>query len=160
MTIEIKPLEPHDMEEWLRLHYDSFHPILPMFWYRKPSDESFKTLAERRLPSLSNPGNYTFKAVDTEANNKIVGVANWEVHPEERTAEAFKKSLAQRMPIPEINYDIRDAFMKHINESRVNNMGYGPVVMLGSLIVSPDYQRKGVGTALMKFGVDEADRLV
>jgi len=159
MTIEIQPLEKEDLVPWLEIHYEAFYPTFPFFWYRRPSPESFQAMAERRVDSLAQPENHFMKAVDTEQGNKVVGVASWSVHTEQRTEQDTKKSFTAPMTIPEINEEARNAFTAQINEARMNIMGPAPVVMLNSLVVSPSYQRKGIGAQLMKFGVDEADRL-
>jgi ribosomal protein S18 acetylase RimI-like enzyme len=158
MPIIVKPIEEADLEEWMEVHYLAFQSSLAILWNSRPSKESFQILAERRKSALTEPGAFILKAVDTEANNKIAGVANWSIYPEERNAEELKKSLGSPLPIPEVNHEAREAFMSAIDSSREEIMGTAPVVMLGSLIVRPEYQRKGVGTMLMKPGLEEADR--
>jgi GNAT superfamily N-acetyltransferase len=158
MPIIVKPLERADCEEWMEIHYRAFQPTLSILWHREPSKESFRILAERRSSALTEPGSHVFKAVDTDADNKIIGVANWHVHPEQRDPEELKKSLGQPFAIPEVNIAAREVFMGNINQSRVDIMGPAPVVMLGTLTIRPEYQRKGVGSLLMKFGIEEADR--
>jgi len=143
----------------MKIHYLAFQPSLAILWHREPSEESFKLLAERRSSALKDKGSYVFKAVDTDADNKIIGVANWHVHPEQRDSEELKKNFGQTLAIPEVNAEARKAFMENINQSRAEIMGGAPVVMLGTLTIRPEYQRKGVGTLLMKYGIEEADRL-
>jgi len=159
MAIIVAPIELDDLQAWLEIHYEAFQSTFAFFWNQRPSPESYKLLAERRVKALSEPGSYVMKAVDTDNDNRVVGVASWAIYEKERQADEVKKSFAQPMPIPEINCQARDAFLVHINEARVKYMGTAPCVMLNSLVVHPEYQRRGIGTALMKFGVDEADRL-
>jgi GNAT superfamily N-acetyltransferase len=99
-----------------------------------------------------------FKAVDTEADNRIVGATIWQIYTKERSLDEIKDDAVPLMRIPEINQEVREAFMAGINQARFENMGTAPVVMLGTLVVDPDYQRRGIGSKLMEWGVQEADR--
>jgi len=158
MAITVAPIKKDDLEAWVEIHYEAFQSTFPFFWYRRPSPESFKLLGERRLEALAKPGSHVLKAMDTDNNNRVVGVAMWTIYDKEIQPADFKNGLPQGMKIPEINYKARDAFLAHISEARLNYMSTAPCVLLGTLVVHPEYQRRGVGSALMKFGVDEADR--
>jgi GNAT superfamily N-acetyltransferase len=159
MHIVIKPLEKEDFVDFYEIHYASFSPGLWMLWYRKPSPESFKILADERASSaLNEPGAFFFKAVDTDAN-KIVGVSYWTIQKEERTREELEETHNYSVTrIPEINHEARDDFIKGIDQARLEVLGTAPAVVLHTLLVRPEYQRKGIGNMLMKFGMDEADR--
>jgi hypothetical protein len=157
MHIVVKPLEKEDFLEFFEIHYAAFSPIHPVLWYRQPSPESFKLLANAGAASLNDPGAFYFKAVDTDTST-IAGVANWTIHTKERTREELNREAIPVISTPEINYEARKDFINGIDQARLNIMGTAPVVMLHTLLVRQEYQRKGIGNILMKFGMDEADR--
>lgn len=163
------PLEIHqvtaddtaDLLEWGRIHYAAFSPsIVGCVWTREPSPESYQSLANtRRKNLLSNPNSRVFKCIDTDLNNKIIAVAEWSVQKEETTREELEKTLVCRPPFPEENTAARVSFMEGIFTSRREVLGTQPHVELDVLVTHPDHHRRGAGSLLIQWGVDEMDRL-
>jgi GNAT superfamily N-acetyltransferase len=158
MPIILQPLEPKDVDDWVQVHFAAFYPLMPFLWNASYSPESLKILAQKRLGDLNDPHSVVWKAVDTDNNNKIAAVANWSVYKEERTEEELKESLAGGgTMVKEMNQEARAAFIKGIDWAREHVMGTKPCVLLDTLVVNPEYQRRGIGALLMQKVVDEAD---
>jgi len=159
MTFQISRVAEADLLDLAHIHYAAFQPGLPMLWYRRPSDKSFEILAMLRKPRLSDPKCYLFKAVEKESG-AVVGFASWVMH-EEGYKEAEKNEGEKEdedPPVEEINWPGTNSFKKALDRARAETLGTQPTLLLGTLVVDPRYQRKGIGNLLMQWGVDEADK--
>ncbi|TID17097.1 acyl-CoA N-acyltransferase [Venturia nashicola] len=164
MPLEIHPItadDTVDLLEWGHIHYAAFSPWpVGCMWNREPSPESYASLAAtRRKNLLSNPNSRVFKCIDTSLNNKLIAVAEWSVQTEEATREQLEKTLVCRPPFPEENRAARESFMQGIFRSRREVLGTQPHVELDVLVTHPDHHRRGAGSLLIQWGVDEMDRL-
>jgi GNAT superfamily N-acetyltransferase len=160
MPLEVHPLTEADVLEWTRIHYEAFKPTsVGCLWLRKPSDESFRERAAARASILSDPHARVFKCVDTDLDSKIISVAQWSVFDKERPWEEVERGMQPRPSFPEDNAPARLEFMEGINKSRREIVGTKPHVILEGLITHPDHHRRGAGSKLLKWGVDESDRL-
>jgi GNAT superfamily N-acetyltransferase len=165
MSFTVEPVTSNDLVEWTNVHFQAFYPLLTVLWTSPPSPRGMELLAENRRPAIDSPDSHAFKCVDT-ATGRIAGVAYWTVYDKERTPQEVEETLSESQESPEvnaethINLEARRTFMANIFRSRREILGAQPAVVLKSLTVHPDYQRRGVGTMLMKWGVDEADRCV
>lgn len=163
------PLEIHqitaddtaDLLEWGHIHHAAFSPWpVGCMWTREPSPESYASLAAtRRKHLLSNPNSRVFKCIDKSLNDKIIAVAEWSVQTEEASREDLEKTLVCRPPFPEENRAARESFMAGIFKSRREILGTQPHVELDVLVTHPDHHRRGAGSLLIQWGVDEIDRL-
>jgi ribosomal protein S18 acetylase RimI-like enzyme len=157
MPFEIFSLTRDDLLDWVHIHYLAFNPLLPFMYTSPPSEESFSCLARDRLKTLEFPSASIFKAVETETN-KIIGVAYWKINPSERTMEEVESEFILPDPQPETRVEVRDDLWAGIWASRREVIGGTSHVLLESLTVLPEYQRRGVGTALLQWGLDQADK--
>ena len=157
MPFEIFSLTRDDLLDWVHLHYLAFDPLLPSLYTSPPSEESFARLARDRLKALEFPSASIFKAMDTDTN-KIIGVAYWKIYTSERTMEEVESEFVLPDPQPETRVEVRNGKWAGIWASRCEVMGGTPHVLLESLAVLPEYQRQGVGTTLVQWGVDQANK--
>ncbi|KAF2436417.1 hypothetical protein EJ08DRAFT_644771 [Tothia fuscella] len=160
MPLEVQHLTEADLLQWTIIHYEAFRgTTVGMCWARRPSDESFAERAKARSKALSDPNSHAFKCVDTDLNNKIIAVSQWSVYPKERTWEEVEEGLKPRPMFPEDRADVRKAFLTGIYNSRRENMGTRPHVILESLTTHPDHHRRGAGGMLLQWGIDQQDSL-
>lgn len=157
MPFEIFSLTRDDLLDWVHLLYLAFNPLLPSLYTSPPSEESFARLARDRLKTLELPLASIFKAVETDTN-KIIGVAYWKIYPSERTMEEVESEFILPDPQPETRVEVRDGKWAGFWASRREVMGGTPHVLLESLAVLPEYQRRRVGTTLVQWGLDQADK--
>ncbi|KJX99351.1 hypothetical protein TI39_contig362g00002 [Zymoseptoria brevis] len=103
---------------------------------------------------LGNPTDRTFVAVDTQEHDRIAGFSRWQ------TPQAGGNRERQWPDIPEGLFDMEltEAFFGGMEVNRKDIMGQRPHWFLEILGVHKDYQGKGVGASLLKWGTDQADK--
>jgi len=108
--------------------------------------------------ALTDPSSKVFKAVDT-VGNKVVGVAEWQIFEEIPTQETLDETLTALQATPELKNEARVEFMKDVAQSRKDFISTQPSVLLAMLVVDPEYQRKGIGHMMLKWGLEKMDEL-
>ena len=162
MPLEVHPLQPEDLEAWVRLHYLAFrNSTVACLWRSEPSAASYSILAKSRGRELleSSPRAHHYKVVDTELDNKLVAVAKWHIYEKERSEEEVRSDFTLPAQIPEECRAAREKFMDGIFKSRWDIMGTKPHVILDMLSTHPDHCRRGAGSMLVKWGTNKADEL-
>jgi len=162
MPLEMQPLQPEDLEAWVRIHYQAFkNTTIGCLWNREPSPESFTLTAQTRGRELLSqaPEAFFFKVVDTELESAPIAVAKWHVYEHERPEDEVRSGFTLPAPFPEENRAAREMFMASIFDSRWSVLGTKPHVILESLVCLPDHHRRGAGGMLVKWGTDKADEL-
>lgn len=173
MRYEVRPLiDEADIVPWVKIHYEAFLASDPYRWIHPPTSRSFEQLAAGRRRKLHNPNSRLFKAIDTTSSapisnfnanevEKIVGVAVWTVYPEPlKPGEPERYADGVSVPIEGQNEDAMKAFRSGLYSARREVVGAKAHVLLDGIVVSPEYQRQGIGGLLMKWGLEEADRYV
>ena len=162
MPLEIRPLQPEDVEAWVRLLYLAFeNTTVACLWRSEPSPASYSIMAKSRGRELleHSPGVHHYKVVDTELDNKLIAVAAWRIYDKERSEEEVKSEFTLPDPVPEECRPAQDKFMAGIFKAKWEIMGTKPHVLLDILTTHPDHHRRGAGTMLVKWGTDKADEL-
>jgi GNAT superfamily N-acetyltransferase len=160
MPLEVQPISKSDLVEWNRMRYEVYKDsAVGVLWYRRPSDNSFQEMGESNVKLLSDPHVHIFKCIDTNLDDKMIAVAHWSVYDAERTPEEADEDLQPRPTWPEENRAARLDFLGGIFRSTREIMGTQPHVILESLLTHQDHHRRGAASLLMKWGVEEADRL-
>jgi ribosomal protein S18 acetylase RimI-like enzyme len=157
MPFQISPVEEGDCLDWASVHYLSFSSSPSGLYIREPCQETYEKKARDFKNVLKSPSERVFKAVDVKLN-KMVGIAHWTIHDKERTDDEIDAEFGLPEPIPEEILEFRKAYTEATWKTRRGLMGCKPYVYLGMLMVIPEYQRLGLGTMLMQWGVDQADR--
>lgn len=95
------------------------------------------------------------KLTKAVVDGRIVGYAQWHFYRDEKT-----KPMATPPPPPRSRYpDAFHDFVRMMGEARMrHHVGVGYAV-LQVLAVLPDYQRQGIGAALVSDGLEDADHL-
>ncbi|KAF2397346.1 hypothetical protein EJ06DRAFT_145410 [Trichodelitschia bisporula] len=162
MPLELHLLTPADCPTWVTLHHAAFQPSpLHICWAPGPmSPQSIALQASHRAAALAAPYSFAYKVTDSDKSNLIVGIAQWSIFTRPRSQSEITSSLQMRPPFPGDNTPARAEFMSGIFASRRKWIGDGrPIVILESLVVRAEYQRRGVGSMLVEWGCGEMDRL-
>ncbi|QGA14980.1 hypothetical protein EYB26_002636 [Talaromyces marneffei] len=176
MSFEIQPQTSNDVPEAFAAARKAFTRFNSMLFSPFPlSAESMDVLAQNRVESFDkNPKAKSFKAVDRETG-AIIGAARWSIHPDgdiiEKTVEEESNAGVKAFQVPELREDVARAFYAGLLEGKREIMGIKeaeedgkvlrlkPRVDLESLFTHPDHQGKGVGKALLRRCIEEAEEL-
>ena len=91
---------------------------------------------------------------------RIVGVGNWVLQPKHRSQKQIDDENSEPSAFgPSANKELLRVFVAALAASQAKHIGGDPYVYLKVLAVDPEYQRKGVGTKLLAYGLDLADKL-
>lgn len=171
MTLTISHLTDAEVEDSVRLQHASFRSGGGISLVLAPTDEispsELSSESARRRESLANnPHSHYLKVVDSEIEpekgGKMIAVAHWDIFPEGPTDEQFEK-LCTPYPAPfeEGSPWTRawNDFFGYIARARRQYFPRAPVAFLNLLAVDPAHHRRGVGTMLVRWGVEKADEL-
>ncbi|TFB05796.1 hypothetical protein CCMA1212_001566 [Trichoderma ghanense] len=172
MTIILRKATEQDIPPIALLASKAFHPttdwitrqIFPLHLQPKTipdGDAALPWRLSRKTASLRGPNTASIVAIDTALNDQVVGFALWdlpvggdeETEPETVTlAEAEMpadvtdwKAYAQLQSI--LKADHRDTF----GERELKDVWH-----LDFIGVDPDHQRRGIGKALLSWGIEQA----
>ncbi|KAL4780615.1 acyl-CoA N-acyltransferase [Aspergillus varians] len=173
IPFEIHPVQARDLSEIFTVSEKAFEAINPVVFKTLPlSAKTIELMAASRAEAFGkDPQATSFKAVDPSSGG-IIGVAYWEVHGED---EVVDKSVEEEvsgglaLDIPERHDDSSIAYYTMLASGKRDVLGIPGEgsrveklkkrVELSSLVVHPDFQGKGIGKELMKWGLEEAERL-
>jgi GNAT superfamily N-acetyltransferase len=156
MSFIIEPITETDVEEWARLYYAAFKTVLGYLFIAEPTDESYKKWGVENLKTIQRPDTYAFKSVDSKTG-QIVGIASWEIFRKPPTEETLNSMLTEVSESVEVDSKRRQGLLKDVVLSRKEIMSQEPSILLRILMVRPEYQRRGIGTSLMQWGLEQID---
>ncbi|PLN84930.1 acyl-CoA N-acyltransferase [Aspergillus taichungensis] len=169
MAYTIQPLTIEDIPETFAMAQKAFAKSQPHYYNPYPySAESSAQLLQGQLGLFKDrPPNQALKAVD-DATGHIVAVAGWGVHTEdEPVTQTVEEAVEARMQprVPELCEDGFRAAYTAMHEGRREVIGIvdgeGKVVKfkkrveLQFLYTHPEYQRRGIGSALLRKFLEE-----
>jgi len=161
MTLTVQPLRDSDVEKALRIQYLAFRHPSPIGILLSPApeppDEFIAAFAKSRREAMRTNKAIRFMTVVDSDTDEIVACAQWDVFPEERTAEEVEKLCHVPPPPPDAVQDAWVDFFGHFSAQR-RELGNRPIVILHALVTHPDHQRKGAGKLLLQRFVEEVDR--
>jgi GNAT superfamily N-acetyltransferase len=163
MAVQVLPAEDADMHRIFSiaaLAFDRNEPFWDLMYPNHWTEEGKRAGGERMLKTKHEDPNTIFlKAVGPETG-EIMGMAKWNVYDnvmpdmsEITDAGDHWESKDDR----EYATAMVNAFLKDRNEAV--KAGQGNLVSLDILAIDPAYQRRGVGSALVKWGTDKADEM-
>ncbi|OOF98058.1 hypothetical protein ASPCADRAFT_205328 [Aspergillus carbonarius ITEM 5010] len=172
MPFTIRPATEHDAPELAHINIASFRhqPFWTNFLPTSSPTTDLQTALQlktaRCLSKLIAPDVHVLVATDT-TTNKIIGYARWAFparDPETSTVELSPEGkglvgeYSNGKALPEgMRQDVYDAFWKMLKEKSEVWVREGDFV-LEFLATLPEAQGKGVGTALLKWGMEQADK--
>ena len=150
-----------EVEEILEVFKKAFGPDpLIEFVFNRPnvSPEPKETTVAKHLERLADPKFFYHKAVDSEnPNGPILGVAGWYWVENPLTSS---QNIPWGDPSPGTHMECYEASLGALRRWRVSHFRElgEPFLYMGILTVVPGMQRRGVGSALLRKGLAEADR--
>ncbi|KAL8752177.1 MAG: hypothetical protein Q9184_005816 [Pyrenodesmia sp. 2 TL-2023] len=163
MSFQVLPAEPSDIPDIVAVHQASWEndPIVgrlmpdvdPKAKYDYDVD-----FYKRKFDTKALTGSVMHKVVETETG-KLVTFAKWK-YPyrltAEQQAEKDKLDLGRTYP-PGTNEELYEHFFGRLDTLRKKYLDEEKDYFLHLLIVLPSYQRKGLGTMLIREGLAAAD---
>lgn len=164
MKIEVQEATDADMYrifEICSLGFARNEPFFDAVWPNHWTESGRQQGAERFTDTKNNTPETTYlKAVDA-SNGKIMGMAKWNIYdsniPDLDKVDREQKDYWGNEEDKRYCEVISKEFMKTRNDA-IRRTG-GNVVSLDILAVDPEYQRKGVGHALVQWGTAKADAM-
>lgn len=159
MAFEIKPLLKADCVSLAKLYYRAFeHSIAAVLFSAPPSESSYELMGAQRAALISKPNIHAYKAVDPDTGH-MIGAAYFMVEPEGVSQESLEDPSPMFTEFaPEQKVGLWKAWAATMQAGYKKTIGTTPAVEVLMLLVEPAWQGKGVGSALLKIGCDEADR--
>ncbi|KAF1356348.1 acyl-CoA N-acyltransferase [Delphinella strobiligena] len=167
--IELSPLQESEIDEYSRLCFTIFREsdssLSKCFYPNNYISSVSAHLNPKIRKTLVDPNAHLFLLRDGETK-QVIGAAHWEVRQEEKPLasiiqddERARREREAAAPVEGVNHVAINACRDIQAQCRREIMGGRPHVYLAVLVVSEQYQRRGVGSAAMKWGLDRADEL-
>ncbi|SDA02906.1 BZ3500_MvSof-1268-A1-R1_Chr11-1g03209 [Microbotryum saponariae] len=155
----ISPATPEDFSEIARVRRQAFEPsLVHQTLFGKTDPEDFDRWTVTRLQkSFQAPHQATWVA---RLGGKIVGFARWDLPHDQKVSEKDAKmevvdERGEVSPkyIPGTEAELADHLFGQLGKTEGTTQCY----QLGSFCVDPKYQGQGIGSALIRWGLDRAD---
>ncbi|KAF1983835.1 acyl-CoA N-acyltransferase [Aulographum hederae CBS 113979] len=160
MSLEVSPISPSDLEATVGVWMAAFeegigaalmNPSDPAVDFPRHVSHLQKDLKEDKENILR-----IFKCVDT-ATGEIAGIAEWHFYLREQTDEELDKHLERPKPGDDSYRECDEVIYDWLKGERRKDMGNRAYIYLYILAIRPQYQRKGVGSALLEHGLQQVD---
>lgn len=172
MDIKIEPLKEEELDDFVKMQWAAFEPleanmIMPMIFQNGLQEDLMERFRRRTLRITDgNLVENCFTAKDINSG-EVLGIAWWDRNedPPETKAEideAYNKAHEQREhdpPVQGMNKELDQAYYRASFYSEMQTVAGRPYTCLRVLAVSPKHHRRGVGTKLLRQGLEKADRL-
>ncbi|KAI9375185.1 acyl-CoA N-acyltransferase [Aspergillus egyptiacus] len=161
MKITTRPATRSDIPALAAINIHAFRntPLHSNAFPNLPYDAVHAAKQQRYLRKLAHPETHVLAAVDE--SGVVVGCARWLIPGVVRTtaAEAGHEEKKEEEMLPEgTNREIYEGFFR-VLEERGREFLREDDIVLEFLATHPDAQRKGVGKALLTWGMERADQL-
>ncbi|CAP60181.1 uncharacterized protein PODANS_1_4960 [Podospora anserina S mat+] len=173
--IRVRKAELADTDAIVRIHYEAFDDdVMNQLMYPGGATEaSRKRFGERVFPrpqsdeELAKNGETILNVAEyfpegPDGPGEVVAFSKWVLHRNPRTEEQWKSE--DYVPTVEnfgegADLSVINAFIGELNRKQRDHAKGEAALFLGILACSPDRQRLGAGSALVKWGTDLADSL-
>ncbi|CAJ2506491.1 Uu.00g006210.m01.CDS01 [Anthostomella pinea] len=163
MPVQVLEAEDADMDRLIEvasLAFQRNEPMWDLMWPLHWETSGRKQAADRmREIRKSSPHAKYMKAVDADSG-VIIGMAKWIIYS--------NNTLPGKSEVKHVNYwndeeemafaSIMAKLFLEERNAAIRKSG-GNLVCLDVLAIDPEYQRRGVGVALVRWGTDKADEL-
>lgn len=168
-AVEVSPLQLDDIDEYTALRYDVFassdEGLISCFFPLGKSPTTHNFLRPKPEEITGDPDNAFFLMRDAQTQT-ILGAAHWDIQREPKSIdtviaeeeEATQKRLCMK-PVEGVNLHARNAFRKAQAKCHREALAGRAHVYLHLLVVVPEHQRRGAGTAALKKCIAVAEEL-
>lgn len=160
MAIEVREAREDDMPrifEITSLAFQRNEPFWDAWWPQHWTADGRKAGAERFKQTMKDPFAKYMKAVDS-STGEILGMAKWMIY-DNRLPEPDAAETGHWLSEDEEKYATYMAGIFLVERNAAIQRTKGNLVSLDVLAVDPAYQRKGVGHALVQWGVNKGDEM-
>ncbi|MCJ1485500.1 hypothetical protein MMC06_005674 [Schaereria dolodes] len=165
-NIALAPATEADYPAIVDIHYAAFSPSVIAHLSNKTEVEQKALLMKTLRENLPNPKILLIKATDT-SNGEVTGFGIWTLSSGKEKGKEKGKEQGMRMGAL-LRYSVNegekggrrslaDAFDEAIKEKETYWLKGKKHMFLKALAVAPASQRRGIGTALVQFGMKMAD---
>ncbi|KAH9860352.1 hypothetical protein J1614_011683 [Plenodomus biglobosus] len=162
MPLELQSCTESDLADFARIMKSAFNSLgpgimqlltpnpLPADYMEKSTNKHVKSFREEKDVTY-------LKIIDTDLDGKMIAGAKWRINKNERTEEQIQSML----PVPGKDEEGRPAaqeFMWFLNRARKEYMGTKPFYFLHILVTDPEHHRRGAGSMLLNWGLEQADK--
>lgn len=169
MTYEISPLQYSEIDENTLLRYTAFSQsessYIKCFYPGGYTDKTYAFWRRNAEKHINDPDHH-FLLIRDPSTKEVLGAAEWKIQREPKTIETIleedergRQERASAAPVEGVNYVAIDAFREIQAECHRELLQGQPHVYLSVLAIYPQHQRRGIGNAAMKWGLDKADEL-
>ncbi|KAJ5781199.1 Acyl-CoA N-acyltransferase [Penicillium paradoxum] len=159
MSLDVHPASPSDASELTQLFYATFvGPVNETMFPRTPDVTEWWEYHFHRDITRSLAGEIPeifFKVTEGSKDGKIVAFAKWK-RPVSADRDQHEKKEPMVWPVSS-DKKLCDHFVYGMEEQHHELMGERPHYYLDMLGVHPAYNGKGLGTRLLKWGIERAD---
>ncbi|KAF2203085.1 acyl-CoA N-acyltransferase [Delitschia confertaspora ATCC 74209] len=164
-NITIAPLTPSSSPLYAAVRHESFKQTLNYILYaREPSQASLDQVAENVAKDIETKPNYFYFLAKDSEGNACAG-AKWQFNGTgkdgmevgERSWEEVERELTVPEGYKESDPRVWKAFFNMLNGAKREILGQRPYLILQTLVTHPNHERKGAGSALLRWGLEQAD---
>ncbi|KAL1882194.1 hypothetical protein Daus18300_000680 [Diaporthe australafricana] len=148
---KLLPMEEADLKEAVRIEIwgnpeDDMQRVL---FERDRTPEAVASLLERRQKTFLHDQHSTFLKVIDPTTRGMMAWATWHYCPAMTEDEVAQGPVAFEWPLPQ--------WYGTLHEYRYEVMKGRPHYLLGMIVTSPDYRRRGAASLLVRWGIHRAD---
>ncbi|KAF2499019.1 acyl-CoA N-acyltransferase [Lophium mytilinum] len=168
MPLILSKITEQDLPAFTHICNAAFNNGMASKLVPKPiTPEKFAAQVDKHRQSFLNDEDVThLKVIDTdiepsEETGQMIACAKWRINLKERTEEEVEASLP-KPPVGEAAQEggrglAEKEFVTYLANSRRKWMGARAFYFLHLLVTLPQHHRRGAGTLLLKWGLDQAD---
>lgn len=161
MTLTLRPATPADSAGITQVHTDAFADGVISQRVFPPGPLTEENWARDLASYFTDPKVHLLVVTDdTTTPPAVIGFAKWgEPRAEDEPAppRPTEAEIMGREWPPETDLDLARAFLCGMTEKRAKAMGEARFWFLHILVVRPEYQGKGAGRMMIRWGTERAD---
>jgi len=158
MVLQLSPLKEEEIQQWEVTAATAFESGLGHLLTGPNTPENIAEKSAKALKDLKeNPASRYLKVTDSETGEIVAG-AQWLTYTNGNSEAELDKMFKTDTGEPGYRADWEPVYA-HLKDNRREIMGKRPYYYLNVLFTHPKHHRRGAGAMLLRWGMEEADRL-